>query len=152
MAHGKSLRIDASIKPSSYLRMWLYTSLTILFVLLAWLAELSLWQYVLILVVSAAVVSYLALTRPILLHLSQPPLAQRVDQNWQALMRTQRGDALWQANLYKMHRYHLCIHFEFIIIEPYQRPLSVTVFRDQVSAEEWRALNILANVFPTTAT
>lgn len=117
-------------------------------ILLAWLASLSLWQYVLILVISAAVISYLALSRPILLHLSQPPLSQRADQGWQLLMRTGRGDELWQAGLVAVYRYHWLMSFEFIVVEPYQRTLSVTIFRDQVSAEHWRELNVLANVIP----
>ena len=119
--------------------------------LLAWLAQLSLAQYVLLLITSAGVTCYLALTRPILLHLSQPPLQHRVDQHWQLLIRTSRDDALWQAHLSELHRYPLCIHFKFSIIEPYQRGLSVTIFRDQVSAEEWRKLNILATVIPISA-
>ncbi|WP_350560039.1 hypothetical protein [Psychrobacter sp. CAL346-MNA-CIBAN-0220] len=148
----KSLRIDSPIKSTSHLCMLLYISLAGVIVILAWLAYLLLWQYVLILVVSTAVMISLALCRPLLLHLSQPPLNQRIDQHWQLLMRTSRGDTLWQADLVKVHRYHLFIHFEFMIIEPYQRSLSVTVFRDQVSIEQWRELNILANVIPSTTT
>lgn len=120
-------------------------------VLLAWLANLSLLQYVVLLVICVAVVSYLALSRPILLHLSQPPLSQRVNQGWQLLMRTSRGDTLWQAKLRTVQRYHWIISCEFIIVEPYQRSLSVTIFRDQVSAEEWRELSVLANVIPAKA-
>lgn len=151
MTHSKSLRIDTPIKSSSYLRTALYVCLISAMTLLAWLSQLSLAQYVLLLIVSAGVTCYLALTRPILLHLSQPPLQQRVDENWQLLMRTSHDDALWQARLSRLHRYPLCIHFEFSIIEPYQRILTVTVFRDQVSIEEWRRLNILATVIPMTA-
>ncbi|TXD96469.1 hypothetical protein ES754_10025 [Psychrobacter frigidicola] len=152
MTQLKSLRIDTPIKLSSYLRTLLYIILSSGLILLAWLAKLSLGHYVLILVITASVVSYLALSRPIVLHLSQPPLDQRIDQNWQVLMRTNRGDALWQADLFKVHRYPLFIHFEFTIIEPYQRALTVTVFRDQVTDEQWRELNILASVSPITAT
>lgn len=151
MAQIKSLRIDTPIQPPSHLRTLLYVSLTSALILLAWLAALSLWQYVLILIVSGVVASYLALFRPILLHVSQPPLHQRLDKGWQLLMRSSHGDALWQADLVKVHRYQLFIHFEFTIIEPYQRSFSATVFRDQVSAEEWRELNILANVTPKIA-
>ena len=151
MTDKHSLRIDTLIKPSSQLRTVLYASLIAVMGLLAWLAQLSLAQYVLLLIVSAGVACYLALTRPILLHLSQPPLQHRVDQHWQLLIRTSRDDALWQAHLSKLHRYPLCIHFEFTIIEPYQRVLSLTIFRDQVSVEEWRKLNILATVIPVAA-
>ena len=148
MTSKKSLRIDTPIKPSSCLRAWLYASLIGLLVVLAWLAVLSLAQYVLILVVAAGVAGYLALTRPILLHLSQPPLDQRADQRWQLLMRTSHDDKLWQAHVTKIHRYPLVIHFEFRVIEPYQRSLSVSIFRDQVTVEEWQALNILATAIP----
>lgn len=151
MTDNHSLRIDTPIKPTSHLRSGLYATLIAVMGLLAWLAQLSLAQYVLLLITSAGVTCYLALTRPILLHLSQPPLQHRVDQYWQLLIRTSRDDALWQAHLSELHRYPLCIHFKFSIIEPYQRGLSVTIFRDQVSAEEWRKLNILATVIPISA-
>ena len=141
-----SLRIDSAIKSSSYLRMLLYFILTSILILLAYFANLLLWQYILILIISAVVISWLALSRPILLHLSQPPLSQRVDQEWQILMRTGRGDALWQAQLVTIDRYPLLIHFKFIVVEPYQRHLSITIFRDQVHADAWRELNILATV------
>lgn len=146
MIDEQSLRIDISIKPSSRLKAGLYISLISTLILLAWLAQLLLWQYVLILVVSVMVVIYLALSRPIILHVSQPPLTQRLDQNWQVLVRTARGDALWQVRLLSVHRYHLCVHFEFMVVEPHQRSLSLTVFRDQVSAHEWQMMNVLANV------
>ena len=147
-----SLRIDTAIKPASYLRTLLYLGLASVMLGLAWLAALVLWQYVLILIVTVAVVSYLALSRPILLHLTQPPLDQRIDQHWQLMIRTSQSDGLWQAQLVTVHRYHWAIVFDFIITEPYQRPLSLTVFRDQMSLEQWRELNILANVNTATTT
>ncbi|WP_440453842.1 hypothetical protein [Psychrobacter sp. ASPA161_9] len=140
------LRIDTAVNSSSYLRALIYIGLLSALVLLLWLAELSLWQDVVILVVSAVVVSYLALSRPILLHLSQPPLYKQVSQDWQLLMRTGRGDELWLAELNNIHRYHWLITFEFMTVEPFKRTLTVTVFRDQVSRNEWRQLNILANI------
>ena len=140
-----SLRIDTPIKPASCLRLLFYMLLASVMVILAGLASLALWQYVLIFVVSVAVVSYLALSRPILLHLSQPPLDKSIYQHWQLLMRSSRGDALWQAQLTAVSNYQWVICFSFMIKEPYQRPLSVAVFRDQVSAEHWRQLTILAH-------
>src|SRR5699024_6526439 len=94
-----SLRIDAPIKPMSRIRLMFYLLLASALLILAALASLTLWQYVLILIVSAATVSYLALSRPILLHLSQPPLNKSIYQHWQLLMRSSRGDNLWQAEL-----------------------------------------------------
>lgn len=145
------LRIDTAIQPASHLRLWLYVSLTSVMVLLAWFAALALWQYVLILIVAAAVTIYLTVSRPILLHVSQPPLSQRVDRQWQLLIRTGRGDELWQAQLIAVHGYRWAMSFEFIIVEPYKRSLSVSVFRDQVNADQWRALSILANVHGSEA-
>lgn len=140
-----SLRIDTLIQPTSYLRSLSYGSLAAIIVLLAWLAKLWLWQYVLILLVAAAVISYLALSKPILIHLSQPPISQRVDLGWQLLMRTGRADELWQANLSTVHQFSWLIHLTLVMTEPYQRPFTVTIFRDQVGAEQWRQLCILAN-------
>lgn len=151
MTFKKSLRIDAPIQTFSAIRAGLYVGIITLFVVLAWRAELSLLFYVLILVISAGVFAYLALASPMILHISQPPIEQGVHQNWQLLLRTGRGDVLWQGDLLKTHRYHLCVYFEFMVSEPYRRPLYVTVFRDQVDAETWRTLNVLANVIHTTA-
>ena len=147
MTLANSLRIDTAIRPASYLRLLLYSGLTVVMVVLAWLASLLLWQYVLILIVTAAVIIYLTLSRPILLHLSQPPLSHRIDQHWQLLLRTGRGDELWQAQLIAVSGYRWAISFEFNVVEPYQRSLSVTIFRDQVSSEQWRELNVLARLY-----
>ncbi|MGO2385889.1 MAG: hypothetical protein ACTH6Z_02050 [Psychrobacter sp.] len=141
-----SLRIDTAIKPASYVRGLLYMGLIGIMMILAWLASLALWQYLLVLIVSAAVASYLIISRPILLHISQPRLSQRVDKQWQLLIRTGRGDELWQAELVAIHRYQWATSIEFNIIEPYQKTFSTTIFRDQVNHEQWRQLNILANI------
>ena len=141
-----SLRIDTAIQSVSYIRVLLYISVMSAIMILAYFASLALWQYGLILVVLVATAIYVAMSRPRLLHLSQPPLNQRVDKQWQLLMRLGRGEQLWQADLRAVHRYQWAIHFEFDVIEPYHRSLAATVFRDQVSAEQWRELSILANM------
>ncbi|WP_296207083.1 hypothetical protein [Psychrobacter sp. UBA3480] len=140
-----SLRIDTAITPASYLRALLYVGLTGVMMILAWFASFALWQYLLILIVSAAVASYLIISRPILLHISQPSLSQRIDKEWQLLIRTGRGDELWQAELVDINRYQWAMSVEFNIVEPYQKTFSTTIFRDQVNHEQWRQLNILAN-------
>lgn len=149
MTSVTSLRIDTTIQPASYLRLLLYIGLASVMIVLAWLASLALWQYVLILIVTAVVIGYLRFSRPIPLHISQPPLSQRTDKDWQLLIRTGRGDELWQAQLVAVHAYRWAISFEFTIVEPYQRSLSITVFRDQVGLEQWRELSVLANVSTT---
>ena len=141
-----SLRLDTAIKPVSYLQILFYIALSGSIILLAVLASLSLWQYVFILIISAAIIGYLALSRPIVLHISQPPLAKDIYRDWQLLIRTGRGDALWQAQLKAVTQSRWVICFEFNITEPYQRPLSIAIFRDQVNAEEWRKLTVLANM------
>ena len=141
-----SLRLDTAIKPVSYLQVLFYIALSGSIILLAMLASLSLWQYVLILIISVVVIGYLALSRPIILHISQPPLAKDIYRDWQLLIRTGRGDALWQAKLKAVTQSRWVICFEFNITEPYQRPLSIAIFRDQVNAEEWRKLTVLANM------
>ncbi|WP_367105634.1 hypothetical protein [uncultured Psychrobacter sp.] len=141
-----SLRIDATIDPISYLRVLLYIGLAGIIGVLAWLAELLLWQYLIVLIISLAVATYLALSRPKLSHLSQPPLGKLIDQEWQLLMRTGRGDELWLANLDKVQRYQWLLAFEFTTSEPFIRRLTVIIYRDQVNFEEWRQLNILANI------
>ena len=146
MTSVTSLRIDAAIQPASYLRWLLYVGLTGIMIVLAWLAPLVLWQYILISIISLAVISYLMLSRQTVLHLSQPPLDQRIDKDWQLLIRTGRGDQLWQAQLTTVHRYQWLMVFEFEVVEPYQRSLSTTVFRDQVDSKQWREFSILTNM------
>ena len=141
-----TLRIDTAIKPASSLRLLLYGVLSSTILLLAWSAGLALWHYVIVLIVTALVVSYLALSRPILLHLSQPPLTSSFKQGWQLLMRSSRGDALWQADLIKVQRYQLLMHLQFKVLEPYHKRHSVTVYRDQMSPAQWQQLNVLATV------
>ena len=146
MTLSTSLRIDTAIQSMSYIRVLLYMSVMSAMLILAYFASLALWQYGLILVVLVATAIYVVMSRPRLLHLSQPPLNQRVDKQWQLLMRLGRGEQLWHAHLRAVHRYQWAIHFEFDVSEPYHRSLSATVFRDQVSAEQWRELSILANM------
>lgn len=146
MTASTSLRIDTAIKPISYLQILFYVALSSGIILLAVFASLSLWQYVVILLISAVVIAYLALSRPILLHLSQPPLNKSVYEDWQLLIRTSCGDALWQAKLNTVNQSSWAICFDFNIIEPYQRRFTVAIFRDQVSAEQWRELSVLANM------
>ena len=110
------IRIDTTIDSVSRLRLLLYACLTGAIVILAWLASLSLWQYVFILAVLVAVAGYLVISRPVPLHISQPPLDQRIDKQWQLLIRTGRGDELWQAQLLSTHRYQWAIHLEFNIV------------------------------------
>lgn len=141
-----SLRIDAAVKARSYLRLLIYITLIGTLILLALFAQLSLWQYLFVFIVTALVVSYLALSRPIVLHLSQPPLSQRLNQGWQLLMHTSRGDALWQAELISVQRYQLLIHLQFKVVEPRSKLLSITIFRDQMTPTQWQAINILATV------
>ncbi|WP_413518637.1 hypothetical protein [Psychrobacter glacincola] len=141
-----SLRIDTVINPVSYLQILFYIALSGIIILLAVLASLSLWQYVLILIVSVAVIGYLALSRPIILHISQPPLGKDIYRDWQLMIRMGRGDALWQAQLKAVTQSRWVICFDFDIVEPHQSPLSIAVFRDQVNAEEWRKLIVLANM------
>lgn len=143
------LRIDAKVSATSRISMLLYSALTLIMLVLAWLAQLSLWQYVLMMTISVLAFGYITLSKPIVLHLTQPPLDQRIDRHWQLLLRMGRGDELWQAGLIGAHRYPLLIHFDFIVTSPYQRTLSITIFRDQVSIDDWRKLNILASILPS---
>lgn len=150
-ASAASLRIDTPVSLTSRMSTLIYISLVCVMSVLAWLAELSLWQYVLLLTIGVFVFGYVTLSKPILLHLTQPPVDQRVDRHWQLLLRTGRADELWQASLLSVHRYPLLIHLSFAVTTPYQRALTITIFHDQVSADQWRKLNMLACVLPTTS-
>lgn len=141
-----ALRIDAAIKANSRWRLLLYSTLLGALTLLALFANLSLWQYLVILILTVLVIGYLAVSRPILLHLSQPPLSQRLNQGWQLLMRSKRGDELWQAELISVQRYQLLVYLQFKVVEPREKLLSITIFRDQIDPLDWQALNILATV------
>ncbi len=86
------LRIDAKVSAASRISMLLYSALTLIMLVLAWLAQLSLWQYVLMMTISVLAFGYVTLSKPIVLHLTQPPLDQRIDRHWQLLLRMGRGD------------------------------------------------------------
>ena len=141
-----TLRIDAPLLPRSRIHAGLYASLGVIMLLLAWLAELSWLQYGALMIISEAVAFYVWLSKPVLCHLSQPPFSKRVTEDWQLLMQTARGEALWQAVLCRVDAGAWYVRLEFALIEPYQRPLSVTVFRDQLNADDWQKLCVLANV------
>lgn len=146
----QSLRIDTPIKIGSIWRNLLYVGLTVGLMLLAWSATLSLVQYALLAGISIVTAICLVMSQTTVLHLSQPLLSQRVDQGWQLLIRTSLGDELWQADLVTVNRYPLLIHLKFKVIEPHHRTLSVTIFCDQVSDDEWRELNVLATTMGKT--
>ena len=75
MTAKTSLRIDTVIRPVSYIRRLLYSTMVIITILLAWLAQLFWWQYTLLFLLTAVIAAYIALSRPVLLRLSQPPLS-----------------------------------------------------------------------------
>lgn len=141
----RALRIDTAIKPNSCLRAVLYLSMIGVMLFLAWFAQLVLWQYIFVLTISAGVGIYLVFTKPILLHISQPPVDRQVDKDWQLLMRTSRADELWLAELKSINSYSWLISCNVMTVEPFRRQITVVIYRDQVSKDQWRQLMILAN-------
>lgn len=140
------MRLDAPIIPSSRLRLLFYSGLLGLFLLLAWSVNLAIWQLGLVLLSLILIGGFIFLSKPTLLHLSQPPLHLNLHYDWQFLMATARGNQLWQGNLLRAQSYSWAVIVEVQVMEPYQKSLTVTIFRDQVSAEDWRKLSILGQI------
>lgn len=140
------MRLDAPIMPSSRLRQLFYSGLLGLFLLLTWSAKLAIWQLGLVIAALFLIGGFIFLSKPTLLHLSQPPLHLNSRYDWQLLMATSRGDQLWQGDLVRVRATSWVVIADVRVIEPYQKSLTLTIFRDQVSAEDWRKLSILGQL------
>lgn len=140
------MRLDAPITLQSRFRLLFYAALLAIFLPIAWLAGLAIWQFGLVLLSVILISSFIFLSKPALLQLSQPPLHLNARQNWQLLMRTARGDQLWQGDLLRVRAYSWVVIAEVQVIEPYQRSLTFTIFRDQMTADDWRKLSILGQL------
>lgn len=139
-------RLDAAVFPSSRLQFIIVCSGIALFLLLSWSAKLSLWQFILVVAVSGLTFGYWWLSRPIVTQITQPPLHLNAHQGWQLMMATSRGDQLWHGELRQLRTYSWVVVADFAITEPYQRSLTLSIFRDQVAPEDWRRLIILSQL------
>lgn len=145
-AASHAMRLDAPIAIKSRLRNLFFGGLLGLFLWLTWSAGLAIWQLALVGLVLILVSGFTVLSKPALLHLSQPPLHRNACYDWQLLMATAHGEQLWQADLLRVRSYFWVVIADFRVVEPYQKSLTITIYRDQVLAEDWRKLSIVGQV------
>lgn len=58
----------------------------------------------------------------------------------------QQTAKVWQATLCKANDYQVAIVLTFAVIVPVQRQLTLIIWQDQVSADAWRQLSVLAHL------
>lgn len=142
-----SLRVDAEIYPSRYYRPVMTLGFLLVLWLLALLAHLLWWQYVLLLIACVFALYFLQPGTRIQ-HISQPPLDRPLTDNWQLVVQTEPRPIIWQAKLLGAQHYGRAMRLRFMRVEPDVRPLSLILYADQVSAADWYALSVLAQSTP----
>ena len=141
------LRVDAAIHPSRYYRPVVTLGFLVVLWVLALLAGLLWWHYVLLLAACAFTLYFLPSGLRIQ-HISQPPLNRPLTEHWQLLVQTSPRPIIWQAKLLSAQHYGKAVRLSFMCIEPKVRPLSLIIYVDQLSAADWYALSVLAYSAP----
>ncbi|MDO5650770.1 MAG: hypothetical protein Q4G13_01355 [Moraxella sp.] len=137
-------RLDIAIATSWQMRrLWLaYLGVG---VLLAFGAGLSWWQWS-VFTLSVLLVWWLYRIREVrVIQLISPNGGvwgdwQLVVQSKTPKIKTADDAQLWQAELIKLTNMSVCIVFEFWVYEPMPRPLTVRIYPDQATQDEWRQL------------
>lgn len=140
-----TMRIDTRIKAYSRYQIGIMIALLLVLIIFAWLASLTLWQYMLlamVIVIAAlgAAVSY----RP-LVGLTQPELIRPLQSQWQLVIATSQ-EQLWSAQLVQAQDYGIAVVLRFAVIHPRPRSLSCAIFCDQVSMQTWHQLKVLGQL------
>ncbi|WP_131667777.1 hypothetical protein [Psychrobacter pygoscelis] len=141
-----SLRLDAKIATRSSYRLFIYAIIAVWIALMAYLADLNYWQLALLLF--SAIVSIVGawLTQLPVVHISQPALTQSLFKDWQLMMSTSRGEALWRADLLSIQDYGPTVVLKFAVSHPQRRSISHALFRDQMTAQSWHQLKVIAQL------
>lgn len=141
-----TFRLDAAIKPHSRYQWLMMGGIFASLALIGYLSELPLWQAAIVLISSMAAVLVSRLIHIPLVHLTQPPLTQPLTADWQLLMATSQGDALWRGHLLQARDCGVAIVLTFAIYHPLKRSINRTLFYDQTSAAAWHQLKVLAQL------
>jgi len=141
-----TFRLDAAIHPTSRYLWLIYGGIFSILALIGYLSALPLWQTAIVLISSIVTVLVTRLSNIPLVHLTQPKLTQPLTAEWQLLMATAQGTALWRGNLLQVQDCGLAIVITFAIHHPLKRSLNRTIFRDQTSASAWHHLKVLAQL------
>lgn len=144
--NADTLRLDAAIKPHSRYQWLIFGGIFTSLALIGYLSALPLWQAVIVLISSMVAVLVSRLIHIPLVHLTQPQLTQPLTADWQLLMATSQGRALWYGHLLQARDCGVAIVLTFAIYHPLKRCVTRAVFRDQTSAAAWHHLKVLAQL------
>ncbi|MBS9779283.1 MAG: hypothetical protein KGV51_01520 [Moraxellaceae bacterium] len=151
----KSWRIDSQIDTVSlwhrvFAVLWLSLLLLVMLV-----AQLAWWQWLIMLFVLGAVI-YLYYQRDFeIVHLTQPTgnsVKDIYSSPWFVYACYDFDEEefedveCWQGYLTTSHVGRYLVVLAFDIVEPFQRSLSVPIWRDQVSNDDWRKLQTLSRL------
>ena len=149
--NAANLRLDAKIAIRSPYRRFIYTIIAVWIALMAYLADFNYWQLALLSL--SAIVSIVGawLTQLPIVHISQPALTRSLFKDWQLMMSTSRGEALWRADLLSIQDYGPTVVLKFAVSHPQQRSISHALFRDQMAPQSWHQLKVMAQLIKKRA-
>lgn len=150
-ANQENWRIDEEILPTSQWRLLIVAFWLFLMLLVMGVSGLVWWQWLIMLVVTGLGTWYyrhnhISQRFPVA-HITQPPLDKLHRSPWFVYVDTKQDKLqLWQGYLNAMYvnRYLVILHFD--IVEPLPNNRSVTIWRDQVSEEGWRKLQVFGRL------
>ena len=122
---------------SSYLQKLLYAGYLVLGLLIALHWQMAIWLW-------AVVIGAIALTVVVLRsrHTQVLALSETADGSWQLVIDGYNGDEIWQAQLDRLTQLPFVVVFEFWVVQPMPRALTVTVYFDQLDRHALRELKL----------
>lgn len=151
------INIDTALNVSVY-RFFCLLLITVLWFLLIWQLELSLWYRVVLGVVWLACLVVAQLKQPHLTAISSTLTSSFSDNPQDFLVwQIQIFDGyviapygyetdIYQATLHKIDDFGVVLLLDFGVFEPFDKHFTVQIWQDQVDSESWRQLKILAKM------
>lgn len=150
-----SLRVEAEISTFSAMRLVIYSVSALLVFVIAALAGLRLWQWLLLAMACIAIFKLITmhLSYPRVAHVTQPRLDRGLKDDWLLLVEPKRSAShqLWQAQLLRARDFGLLLVLEFRVKAfhgnvPKSKRVHLCIYQDQVTPQAWRQLKVLTNV------
>ncbi len=132
--------IDTPLAPSRY-RLLVWVLYVLLVMLLAYRVGLVWWQWLMMALLTVGLFWSRLQRLPIVQHIAQP---MGGDELWQCLVDNGQGEELWQMYLSDITEVGVCVVLRFEVVSPMPKALTVSVYPDQVPAEAYRRLKVLA--------
>ncbi len=139
------LRLATTLRPKSYWRAGYHLAYLLAILAIGIMTALPWWAVIAMAIIAILVYSYASrwtiATQPLHLTAAHPT---DYNSHWQLLFAGRYRDELWEADLMTAKRIGHCIHLVFAVVHPEYKQQVVVLWQDQVSADMWRQLNILA--------